>query len=293
MFRLLSRIFFLLFIHDAYGAACCSSGASTVNIMTGDEQSQISTNFQYETVVGEAPAEGLPIFRNEEHVENSQKISLNGSYLTSDRTQASVSIPVVRNYVNRFGSKDVSAGLGDVQISGAFETIPEWTYNPFKPHVYNYLQATFPTGKSVYQDPEVTRGKGFYTLSTGALFLKTWNGIDSSLQVEAYHSFNRKDSEGNSIKPGFGFNGTLGFGYNLNDFRLGPSFSYNYEDPVKVNEAHTGPKEVWGLGAGLSYLWNLKWTSLLSYNDQTLLGPAKNTNLNRSVTLSLKYRVMR
>lgn len=289
----------------ARAAPCCGAGSAAPTILTGDDRAQLSTSLSQSQVIGDAPASGLPVFRADGDVEQTQTLRIEGAFLLSDRWQIGASVPYIRRSRSTQAlASSSSNGLGDLGLSGAYEILPEWEYSAWKPRGFVFTQALIPTGGSIYEssfdasDPWGlnARGRGFYAIGVGALLLKSHGDWDVSLMGEGHRSFSRTFStpEGDlSLTPGWGGSATLAGGYSLTKLplRFGLAVSPAYEGGVDAQGAVSSSSDsqlVWNASAQLAWMFGHGATLSAIYTDQTLIGPASNASLSR--TLALLYQ---
>jgi hypothetical protein len=146
-------------------------------------------------------------------------------------------------------------------------------------------------------------GRGLFTPVLGHLFVKSWNNFDTSFLVQIYHAI-PGDKDGIETSPGFGGSAALAAGYTLDSapflpeslgsFRFGVSLAPAYEQAAEQRRgdlrATIGEKLVWNLGASISWIPDDFWVGVLNISDQTLMGPARNTDLARSISLLFTRR---
>ena len=295
----------IAFSSAARAAPCCGGGSAAPTILTGDDDFQFSASVADSQVVGDAPPSGVPIFRADGDSEQMQTLRIDGAFLLTDRWQAGASIPFIRRSRSTPTIPGTSAsGLGDIGVSSAYEILPEWEYSPWKPRGFAFVQGLIPAGGSIYEssfdasDPWglSARGRGFYALGAGTVLLKSWGDWDAALIGEAHRSFARtfSTSEGDlHLTPGWGGSAALAGGYSLTrvPLRFGLVISPSYEGGVTADGAISSVSDsqlVWNTSLLLG--WMLGHDSTLSavYTDQTLLGPASNASLSR--TLAVLYQ---
>jgi hypothetical protein len=303
---------------QARAAPCCGGGATIPSLITGDDQYQLTLSTSYGSVVGDAPATGTAIFRSPQDNEVSQNTELSGARLVSDRAQMGFSLPVTYRARGYGNENDSRSGLGDLGVTLAYEALPDWDYSPWRPHTFVFLQQIFPTGGSVYDldstDPYglSARGRGFLTTSLGALFLKTWRSFDASLSLVISKSWARSWQDLN-VAPSWGTSAGLALGWSPGNssYRLGLSITPVYEGPMSIrthstdnptgnptgdslgDRSSSSEQLVWNSGLSLSKSFAERWALSLAYTDQTLLGPARNVSLSRTLALALNYRYER
>lgn len=283
--------FILLYAEALYASACCSGGSAIPSVITGDDRFQLGSSFSSSFVVGEVNSDGESSFYNDITEESLYALNLSSAFMFSYRIQAGVQIPFQWRSVGE-SSED---GISDIKLNVAWEAFPLYSYSVWRPQFFIFAAMSFPTGKSTYEsaNPRVdTFGKGFYTPSLGFLTQKSWRRFDTSLSGEwGFPQARRFDS--GKVDPGFNYSAMVSIGYRLSSFRVGLSVGPNYEEAKKLEGSSLsgGSKLVWDSSLLLSYTQNDFWSYSLSYLDQSLIGPAKNTKLNRSLSVGINYRI--
>lgn len=300
-------IFFLLFLLSMkiFAAACCAGGSAAPALISGDDKAQITAGAFQSTVIGDAPDSGEAVFRNGDSSDVIQTYKIDGAFIFADRFQSGVSVPLLTHTIQSGSTNASSTDLGDIHLDVAYEFLPEWSYSPWKPKGYVYLQGTIPTGRSTYDAEEEgdvdALGKGFYALALGSLLVKRWTLWDVFTLPEIHYSFTRTfdQTTGEVLKVSPGFGGSLSLGAGVSPgggaTRIGLRVQPVYEQQKTITSSVTGTSTsgvqlTWDTSLEVSYLVDTDWSLLASYTDQTLLGPAINSTLNRTVALGLQHR---
>ncbi len=279
---------------NVFAAACCGGSISVPSLITSDDKSQLVASYTYNQVVIDS-VDNKGYWRTWDSHQSTQTLQLSGASLVSDRWQAGTQIPIVQR--SQVGHS--SSGLGDVSLSTAYEYLPDWDYNPFRPHGFGFLQLTLPTGKSKYESENGgldSRGNGFLTLGLGTVLVKNIRKFDLMASFEIHKSMEKEFSNSQMsgrLQPGFGGSFGIGGGYSIRAWRLGSSLTWFYEDPVNIvgTTNVTGSVERYAtFVASTSYLVNDDWSGVVSYSDQTIFGAPINTSLGRGVSVSLLRR---
>ena len=292
---------------DARAAACCGGTSAAPSLISGDDAYQFGIAFSNAEVIGDAPESGRPVFRGSDSDEVTRTLRLDAAAILSDRTQASVTIPFATKSVRAGDAANSSSSMGDLSLGFGYEAWPQWTYSEWKPHGFLFTQLNVPVAHSIYdteaQGATDALGTGFYRMAFGALFLKTWRIWDASFTPEAHYSLPKTFSDGSGsalrVRPGFGASADLGLGYNFVGlpFRLGVRLQPVWNQARAIAMDGMNPRSsdqwVWNAGFDFSYLVSEQWSTTASYTDQTLLGPAVNTTLSRTVALSFQRRFPR
>lgn len=288
-------LFSVLLLHPrAWGAACCGGGFAAPSIIAGDDKAQITTSYAYsDVVVDNVDANG--VWRKWDVHQQVQTFRMEGAHLISDRWQAGGTIPVVQ----RSRLDQNYSGLGDVSGSVAYEYLPDWDYNLYRPKGIGFFQLTLPTGKSRAESDIGgldSRGNGFWAIGAGTLLTKAIGRWDLFSNLEIHRSFDKQFSNSQmsgKLKPGFGANFGCGGGYNLAVWRFGGSIIWSYEDPIDIQGATKidGSVERYATASlSASYLASDIWAGTVTYSDQTLFGSPVNTSLGRTVAIQLQRR---
>lgn len=284
----------------ATAASCCGGGISTPSLITGDDKAQISTTLTHSKVDTDVFSNGVWQKRTSDDLTDTLKIE--GAHIFNDRFQAGFSVPVQsRTKAGDQGGK--SSGFGDLSAQMGYEYLPDWDYNPWRPHGVGFLSLVVPTGKSIYEAQESggldSHGRGFYSLGIGTALTKTWSKLDGNFTFEVHRSFEKTvhDSQlDGTIKPGYGHSISIGSGYNLKNLRIGGTLAWSEEDPIDVQGSNSsaGSKQRYATGTlATSYLFEDNWSGSILYTDQTIFGNPSNSSLSKSIAVTLQKRWLR
>jgi hypothetical protein len=296
--KLLSLLLFSFCLSEKiFAAACCGGGFATPSLISGDDKAQITSSLSQSEVHADVYTNGL--WKKRETNEHSETFRIDAAHIFADRWQAGLSLPVIK----RSRANESSSGLGDASTLLGYEYLPDWDYHPYRPKGIGFLQLVLPTGKSVYETDTTygldSRGRGFWALGLGTLLTKAFGKYDAFINAEVHRSFNKSINESGingTLKPGWGSNIGLGFGYNTKDFRFGGNLTWSYEDAIAIAGAINSEgslQRFTTLGLTASYLMSSEWATTLSYSDQTLVGSPYNTSLSKSIMLLFQRRWLR
>jgi hypothetical protein len=282
---------FILYTSEGRAAACCGAGFTAPSIITSDDAAQIAISYQYAQIYADVNSKKK--WRKRQSKDVTQTFKIEGARLLSDRWQWGFSLPLqMRKRENR----KAYTGAGDFTVQIAYEILPDWDYNPWRPRGIIYLAAIAPTGRSIYDSRDGSgldaRGRGFWGIGLGSALTKSWGTIDSSLLTEVHYSFSKKLTS-QRIKPSWGGTLNWGIGKSFGSWRLGINNAYTYEAPIDVEgtpQSQGVMQRFTSTSLVGSYLFDHNATLSLSYTDQTIFGSPINTALTRSVTLFYQKR---
>lgn len=281
----------------AQASACCGGVATLPNMIIGDDTFQFSSNFSYSKIDTYVSEQG--IWNKKPLNDHSQILKLDFAAIYYDRYQYGFSIPLHQRQVE--GPQGGTAqGLGDISFQLGYEYLSNWDYPPYSPKSIGYLTLTVPTGKSIYEEDNLhglnSRGRGFWSLGIGSAFTKTFQKYDGIMNIELHRAASKKvaNSQFNgTIEPGWGFSYSIGAGYNWDKARIGHTISWTYEDPIKSTgnvDSYSSSQKVTTGSIILSYLLPPHLTTSISYSDQTWYGDPSNTDLNKTLLVTVVKR---
>lgn len=295
-------LIFSLVSKAIWTAPCCGGTATVPSLISGDDQSQLTTTLSAGSVIAEAPVGGGIKYRKENDHEEIQTLRIDAATLLSDRTQVGVTIPVVRRARSRGDSFANSSGLGDMALTLGYELLPEWSFNEWQPRGLVFVSTTVPTGGSLYDATKLykvdSRGRGVWGVSSGVLLTKVLGNWDISFLLEAHHGFSREIKNDLGIlrlNPGWGGSSLLALGLSPGggNVRLGVSVAPSFEAPISTEGIISGrsePTKLWTSALQVSYLLSHVTSMSLAYSDQTLIAASENSALNRSLGFLFQTR---
>jgi hypothetical protein len=285
-----------------FAAPCCGSTANTPSLITGDDETQVTTTITASSVVAEVNPSGKLKTRPESDRESAQGLRLDAATLLSDRFQIGLTLPTLRRNRERNTTQVEAMGLGDLSFQLAYELLPEWSYSDWQPKGFVFVGGTLPTGGSSYDSQMLysidSRGRGFYGASLGAFLMKNFGNLDFSLLLESHRYFQKTkltDVGELVLSPGWGFSQTVNMGFSPGGsaFRLGLSLSHSHEDPVKTSGLFEGrgePVSLWTPMVQLGFLAKRDLSFNVNFSDQRVLGNSKNTPLNQTLGVVIQKR---
>ena len=282
----------------ALAASCCGGGSAFPGVVTGDYKGQLTSTLIQGEVIADA-INGEYFKREEPGNDTSKTVILQTAWVLKEAWQASLTVPVIERKKVIGSTSEGSTGLGDISLGLNYEILPELTYSWWKPRGFSFFTLHLPTSPSKYETTDSfnteARGDGFYALSTGVLFTRTLGSFDLLAGASLRYRLNRS-IQSKEIKPGTTHTIAIGSGYNLpnSNYRLGLTVEKQHTSSYQIfseeQNSTTSNIDVWNTTITANYLIQLEWMVALNYSDQTLLGPANNSPLERSIGVQLQKR---
>lgn len=273
------------------GSACCSSGAFFPSLVGSDDWAQLGTSFQGSTVIGSSSSDGESTFLNDQESDRSMSQQIYGGLRLFGEWQAGASFGWYGRERNVYEASESSMGLADTLMHLTYDPLPEWAIS---------ASLLIPTAPNPYESRESLRtdsfGRGLWTPSISGVYRESWAPWDlhasSSLRFAVGRDFERPVLGEVSVESIWGLSAVMGAGYQWNLWRLrsGLSMGVHWDEGVQERDRFqvrsAGYRMVWDVTADVSIPLPLETRLLMSYKDQTLMGPTQNSELARSISLS-------
>lgn len=284
----------LLLPLSAHPSSCCGGGSSSSMIITGDNVQEFNLGYSYRNDLGQTDRDGWASFHDERTKDQQTALNLQYQRMIEDQFQMGGKISLINKSLRKQGRVENKSGLGDLELQGTYEFLPERTYSLIKPRGFVFSKVGLPNSRSLYDSQSVVfsdvRGSGLYNISLGTFFLKRFSVTTLKAGLELQHLFGRTFSEGKLsdynkvILP-------LGATYAFDPIPLswGVNSTWNYQTRKKFTGAVTSLSEkeyFWEMGTFLNWSANREETWGISYSDSTLVGKNINSPLYRSFSLN-------
>jgi hypothetical protein len=292
------KLFFLFLFSfiswNAHSASCCVANTSVPNLMILPSTWQQTMTLGTNSVIGDVDPQGNSTFRNAKNKETTKLVRMDLAYAWTEKYQNGISVRYQNKNRSFNGMEASDSGWSDLGFFQAYQPIKykrTWIFNSFN----------IPTSDSVYESKKTfsvdAHGTGTYQTGLGVFHLvnlKTW---DMSFSTEVHYSFARTfgngvdkkevgSSWGTSFSAGVGhipWRSKIRYGFNLTP-------RWEGQRSTIINGARQNSKEslVWDSVFNVTYTFNAIYAVGANYLDQTIVGPARNTLLNRSLSLVLQ-----
>ena len=285
---------FSLISWNAHSASCCVSNTSVPSLMILPSAWQQTTTFSSVNVIGDVDPQGKSTFRNSKNKETTNLVRMDLAYSWTPKYQNGISLRYQNKNRSFQGTEASDSGWSDIGLFQAYQPIKyqrTWIFNSFN----------IPTSNSVYDSSKTfsvdAHGTGTYQAGLGVFHLINFKTWDIAFSTEVHRLFARTfgsnedkkvigSSWGTSLSGGVGYipwRSKTRYGFNLTPRLEG-------QKETEINEERQNSKQslVWDSVFNITYSINATYALGISYLDQTIVGPARNTLLNRSVSCILQ-----
>ncbi|MBY0518636.1 MAG: hypothetical protein K2P81_17125 [Bacteriovoracaceae bacterium] len=285
-------IFFSLYLTDLKAASCCVANAGLPQLITLPAKWQITSQLSHSQVIADTNPKGSTVFRGDNNKE--QVTTLAGSVAWAKGLWQLNSSFAWAQKNRRLGDQEASSvGASDPSVA----VVREIPTGHFGHRIWSFLRHVFPAANSIYdsQNALATQSLGAGRPQTGLGALYVWNGRFFDAQMVSEIHLGHGNTRGQThlgAQPG----GSIGAGggWVKKKWRTGVMLTSRFEGASQITQdgekSSTSRIQVWDSNFSLGRQLDAFSNIAISYNDQTLFGPARNTTLTRSGTFLWQYR---
>lgn len=294
--KLLFLFLFSLLSIEAFAASCCVSNTSVSNLMILPSKWQETFTVSQFRVIGDVNEFGTSTFRRGNNRDWTNLARLDLAYGWNFRHQTGVSLKYSQKTRMLNGTESKDSGWNDIGLSHAYR-LPQYE------RVWFFQNLNIPTARSAYDSrlnaAVDARGTGTWLASSGLFGIHNFKNGDLIIGPEIHHSFSRTFNGINGetrVGNSWGSSLTMGAGYipwkSRSRFGIALTPRYEATKEVRLNGNSIKGKEslVWDSSANYTYSWSAEFAVGINYTDQTLVGPVRNTLLNRAVSIAFQTK---
>ncbi len=291
----------LLFMTGVLGEAssCCGQSPASFTILSLEQRLSLSTSYSVIQTAGRMmPLRGNDqFFLFEDRSREVQALNLNVASGFATRQQVFVTTSLMRGLYQDDVGRETSQSLSDTLVGYSYEALPEYRFSYWKPVVYLSVLANLPTGRSIYDTSSLTEGAGVtghnqWGAGLGVTLKKVYFPLTLTLQMKTLQLF--PETIERTKVSGF-FDSSVAFLVNYAspfwNVALNGGITFNHLSPRTIESSRTSSLEMQNTSVlvGLQRPITESWGAGITYTDQTLVGEARNTLLNRTYTMNLNY----
>ncbi len=283
----------------ALGAACCAAGSSSRNLMTEFNRWEFRLSHRFSTVVAEQFGQGPVLFWDDERQLQEHLLTPSVSFFIAPDWQGGVSWDLVSRQAAFVGGGSESSGLapGDLNLFLAYEWLYPSPPQVWQPQVFLSYTQGLPTGRGLYQSqsPGVTdvTGGEQWTSRLGVHLFKSLYRFRYSLESHWGWSWPQSAGELQLLsRQELALTlGLLRLTAGERSWSYGVSWTALFKEGRGLGEGREPQRAPAELVYELSpyILWTPEgdWTVTMSYGDQSIFGPVRNSQLSRRVSLAI------
>lgn len=290
-------IFFMMLSLPSLGSAnsCCGQSPASFTVLSLDQIVSVNTAYSY------IESQGRMLNSDEFYLWDSKKrrvhsLQLNIAGTIADRQQYFISTALLNGSYQDSRENGSAQHLNDTQLGYTYEILPEYSFSYWRPVVYLSLMANLPTGNSIYDESKLSEGADVtghnqWGLGVGLTLRKVYFPLTLTFQTRTLRLF-EKDFGNLQVSDFYDSSLALLANYatSFSNIALNLGVTTNHLSARTISPGGTSQSLLNStIILGLQKVFDDNWSAGLNYSDQTLVGPAKNSILNRTVTLNMNY----
>lgn len=287
---------FLFFSSKTFANSCCGQSPTSFPILALEQKLSVTTAYSLVESQGRVFNTGdFYIWDNKKR--EIQALRVNFASSLASRHQIYASTSLMRGYYSDSLASEHSQNLSDSQIGYSYEVLPEYSFSYWKPIIYLSALLNIPTGKSIYDGVPLSEGAGVtghnqWGTGLGLTLRKVYFPLTLTLQIKSLKIFS-KTFEKVRVSDFYDNSLALLFNYatNFEQVAINLGLTATYLTPRQIYPAQvtSGSMQNTTLLVGVQKVFTDAWSAGLNFSDQTLLGEARNTILNKTYSLNISY----
>lgn len=297
MVRILLIVLTLLVTLPAFSNSCCGQNPSSFVVLSQGQTLSLVTALSLVKAEGRVYEDpnAFHIWKNKKR--DVQAWQINGAGTFNERHQWFVNSSVLQGTYSDSVSSGTSTNLSDTLLGYSFEILPEYSFSRWKPIVFISALVNAPTGHSIYDRSQLSEGTDVsghnqWGTGLGVTVRKVYFPFSVTLQGKSMKVFGKQFE---SVRVSDFYDSSAGVLVNyLTPFwhistNFGLTFNHLSSRRIAPADISSGSSQntttLVGLQRGIGEAWNVG----MNYSDQTLLGPARNSILNRTVNFTVNF----
>ncbi len=292
-------VFLILFsLSLAEANSCCGQSPASFTVLQMQQKLSINTSYAFLRAEGRILASDA-FYLWDDRVREIQSINLNIAGSIGERHQYFLNSSYLQGHYQDLSMDSYSTHWADTLVGYNFELLPEYSFSYWKPIIYISALLNLPTGKSIFQTNELGEGADVtghnqWGTGVGLSFRKVYFPFSLTLQLRSLRIFARDFGDTN-VSNFYDSSAAVLMNYASNLWGLGfnSGLTFNHLSPRKIQPVNRESEvsQNFTLLLGLQKSIDESISVGLNYSDQTLIGPAKNSILNRSMNFNFGYEI--
>ncbi len=297
MARLLLILVLNIYTLQAYSNSCCGQSPASFTILSLSQKLSVSTGVSYLSSQGRVYDNSDEFYLWNDKKREVRSFLLNVSSTLVDRHQVFINTSYLQGYYSDSFGVGYSTHLSDTLLGYSYEILPEYSFSYWKPKVFITAFLNVPTGRSIYDNNRLSEGAdvtghGLWGTGIGVTLRKVYFPWTITLQGRTLRLFSK---EFESVRVSDFYDSSLAFLLNYStrlwglQFNTGLTFTHLSERRIEPVNVTSGVTQNFSVLGGVQRSISESWVAGINYSDQTLVGPAKNSILNRSLNINFNY----
>ncbi len=293
-------IILIFYSKQVNASSCCGQAPSSFSVLTNNEKLNISTSFVKIRTQGRLIRNSGNFYDWSNKKRTIQSFTFDISLSLEERHQINLSSSLNSGSFSSEFEKATSNNLSDTLISYTYELLPEYSYSKFKPQVFSSVFLSVPSGHSIYKKNGLSEGTSVtgheqWGVGLGLTLRKVYFPFSFLAQIKSIRFFS-KNFDNFSVSDFFdtSINFTTSYTTKFFNIIINSGLTLSHISPKKINTLRIKSLESISTGLFFGVQKNISIDTSIGiiYTDQTLLGPAKNTLLNRSMSLNINHKFL-
>lgn len=321
MARILVASLLCLYSYNIFASSCCGQSPASFTILSLNQKLSLNTSYNLITSQGRIFQNSDEFFIWDTKKRQIQALNLEVASQFKQRHQLFIKSAILSGLYEDSAGRDSAQNLSDTLIGYSYEVLPEYTFSYWKPIIWASVLINAPTGKSIYDQSQLNEGADVtghnqWGTGLGLTLKKVYFPFTLTFQARSLFVFSRKfynngtlDSSQNSslsfhnsssnnlssTQVSNFFDNSLALLMNYSSklwnlsFTTGVTLKQLSQRRIQPANISSGISESTTLLLGTQKVLTDSTALSLSYGDQTLIGRARNTILNRTYTLNFNY----
>lgn len=300
-FLLISVLFIMSPV--ALANSCCGQSPASYTVLSLNQRLSVSAGLSYLRSYGRYRPfangqEGLEVWDDKKREVSSTIFNVASAF--APRQQVFVNASVLQGRYSDVTGVETATHLSDTLIGYSYEALPEYSFSYWKPVIFLTGFLNLPTGRSTYdmnlsEGTDVT-GHDQWGAGLGVTLRKVYFPLTITLQARSLQLFAKSFTD---VAVSDFFDSSVAFLLNYSSrwwgLQWNTGLTFNHLSERTTQALPGAPVDTSQVTQNFSLLVGVQrsisesWVAGLTYSDQTLVGPAKNSILNRSINLNFNY----
>jgi hypothetical protein len=295
----MERLFLILILSFtpvlAKANSCCGQSPASFPVLALDQKVSVNTSYSVSKAEGRIyNPDQFVVWNSKDRQVQSLQLSFAGTFRS--RHQFFANTAFLRSDFKDLYQNDHAQSFSDTQAGYTYEIVPEYNYSLWRPLIYTSLLLNLPTGKSIYDNTQLGEGTDVtghnqWGLGVGFTIRKVFFPVTLLLQGRTLQMLKKQFSNvevGSFYDSSLAMLGSYSLSWQAVTLHLGITTNHLSSRTLNASIESQSMQNT-SLLIGLQKSMNDSWTVGFNYSDQTLLGPAKNSVLNKTLTMNLNY----